>query len=104
MTIELFYFEGCPSWEHALENLEAALRLEGVNVPVDKVLVTSSEDAQTKRFLGSATIRIDGVDLDGPEADARPFMFGCRLYGEGDQSTGWPSAAVIRRVLQHTQE
>ena len=40
------------------------MRLEGVNIPVQKVSVTSGEEAQTKRFLGSPTIRIDGVDLD----------------------------------------
>jgi hypothetical protein len=99
--VELFYFEGCPSWERALENLEEAQRLEGVSTPVQKVLVPSVEEVQAKRFLGSPTIRIDGVDLDGPEADKRPFMLGCRLYREGDQSTGWPSVAVIRRALQH---
>lgn len=101
--IELFYFEGCPSWERALENLEEAMKLEGVGTPVEKVLVTSGEDAKTERFLGSPTIRIDGVDLDGPEADKREFMFGCRIYPEGDETAGWPSIAVIRRALQHAQ-
>ena len=52
--------------------------LEGVNIPVQKVSVTSGEEAQTKRFLESPTIRIDGVDLDDPEADKRDFMLGCR--------------------------
>lgn len=102
--IELFYFEGCPSWKQALENLDAALRLEGVSVPVDTVLVTSGEDAKTKRFLGSPTIRIDGMDLDGPEADEREFMLGCRIYPGGDKTTGWPSVELIQRALQHAQE
>ncbi len=103
-TIELFYFDGCPSWERALQNLEEGMRLEGVNIPVFKVLVQSDEDAQRKRFLGSPTIRIDGVDVDGPEADKRPFMLGCRIYPEGDQAVGWPSVDVIRRAIQRGQE
>ena len=103
-NIELFYFDGCPSWERALENLEEAMRLEGVNIPIQNVLVTTGEEAQTQRFLGSPTIRIDGVDLDGPEADTREFMLGCRIYPEGDDTTGWPSVAVIRRALQRAQE
>ncbi len=102
-NIELFYFDGCPSWGRALENLEEAMRLEGVNVPVQRVLVTSGEEATTTRFLGSPTIRIDDVDLDGPEADTREFMLGCRLYPEGDETTGWPSVAVIRRALQRAR-
>ena len=103
-NIELFYFDDCPSWERALENLEEAMRLEGVNIPIQKVLVTSSEDAKTKRFLGSPTIRIDGVDLDGPEADKREFMLGCRIYPEGDQTVGWPSVDAIRRAIKRAQE
>lgn len=101
--IEVFYFDGCPSWERALENLEEAKRLEGVSTPVQRVLVTSSEDAKTMRFLGSPTIRIDGVDLDGPEADRREFMLGCRIYSAEGGTTGWPSVAVIRKALQRQQ-
>jgi hypothetical protein len=29
MKIELLYFDGCPSWENGLKNLEAALQEEG---------------------------------------------------------------------------
>ena len=45
MKIELLYFEGCPSWESGLKNLEIALRGEGLSVPVDKVKVTNNDDA-----------------------------------------------------------
>ena len=103
-NIELFYLGGCPSWERALHNLEEALRVEKLNVPVSKVLVQSDEEAQRMRFLGSPTIRIDGVDLEGADADTRPYMLGCRIYPEGDQAIGWPSVAMIRRALQREQE
>ncbi len=103
-NIELFYLGGCPSWERALHNLEEALRVEKLNVPVSKVLVQSDEEAQKMRFLGSPTIRIDGVDLEGADADTRPYMLGCRIYPEGDQTIGWPSVEMIRRVLQREPE
>ena len=103
MVVELLYFADCPSWERALENLEKAMRLEGVSVPVQRVLVPSVEDAERYRFLGSPTVRIDGVDLEGPDADERPSMFGCRLYREEGQAKGWPSIAVIQSALQRAQ-
>ena len=102
--IEFFYLDDCPHWERALVNLEEAMRLEGVNATVFKVLVTSGEDARKKLFLGSPTIRIDGVDLDGLKANRRPFILGCRIYKEGDRTAGWPSVDVIRRALQRAQE
>ena len=98
--VELFYFEGCPSWEQALQNLEEALRLEGLTLPVSRVLVPSAEDAQTKRFLGSPTIRVDGEDVEGPPTKGQAFALMCRLYREDTQVAGWPSVAAIRQALQ----
>ena len=102
--IELFYLEDCPHWERAIVNVEKAMRLEGTTAPVHKVLVTSGEDARKKLCLGSPTIRIDGVDLDGREANRRTYKLGCRIYKEGDRTAGWPSVDVIRRALQREQE
>jgi hypothetical protein len=104
MVVELLYFDGCPSYEQALENLEKALRLEGVGEPVQRLLVPSVEDAERYRFQGSPTIRIDGVDLEGPDADKRPPRFSCRLYREGGQAKGWPSTGVIQSALQRARE
>ncbi len=98
--VELFYFEGCPSWEQALHNLEEALRLEGLMLPVSRMLITSAEDAQAQRFLGSPTIRVDGEDVEGSAAKEQAFALTCRLYREGTQVAGWPSVTVIRRALQ----
>ncbi len=102
--IEFFYFEDCAHWERALVNLEEAMRLEETTAPVHKVLVTSGEDARKKLCLGSPTIQIDGMDLDGAKANRRPFMVGCRIYKDGDRTAGWPSVDVIRRALQRKEE
>lgn len=62
MKIELLYFEGCPSWQTALENVRSALRMEGQDVPVELVQVVDNEDAAQRRFLGSPSFRINGVE------------------------------------------
>ena len=80
------------------------MRLEQVSCFVKNVRVTSGEDARKKFFLGSPSIRIDSVDLDGREANRRPFILGCRVYPEGDQTKLWPSVELIRQALQRTQE
>ena len=100
MTIELFYFDGCPSYLRALDNLKEALRLEAPEAPdVELVAVTSDADAQAKRLIGSPTIRIDGVDLEGPDADTHGYALGCRVYSDEGQMAGWPSVTQIRHAL-----
>ena len=69
MKAELYYFEDCPSYQRALDNIMEALRLEEMPERVDMIQVTSEADAQVKRFIGSPTIRLDGVDVEGPEAE-----------------------------------
>ena len=99
MKVELYYFDGCPSWQQALDNLKDALRLEQVSDEIGMVSVVDGADAQTKRFTGSPTIRIDGVDVEGPDAEARGYAYGCRVYNDGDRVVGWPSVGLPRQAL-----
>lgn len=100
MKVELFFFDGCRSYEQALANVKNALRAEGLPEMVETIPVTSNEDAQAKRFLGSPTIRIDGIDLEGADADARGYGFGCRVYESGGERAGWPPVGQVRQSLQ----
>ena len=99
MKIKLYYFDDCPSYEKARENLKEAFRLEGLAQEVEMVPVASEADARAKRFIGSPTIRINGIDIEGPEAEEKGYGYGCRIYAENGRSTGWPSVERIRYAL-----
>ena len=64
------------------------------------VLVADAAEAQTMRFIGSPTIRIDGTDVEGANAEARGYAYGCRIYTSEGGLTGWPSVEQIRKALQ----
>lgn len=100
MNIHLLYFDGCPSYEHALRNLREVMTEEEFDERIEFVRVTSAEEAERLRFLGSPTIQIDGVDLKGPEAVSKGVGFGCRVYEDGGQMSGWPSKEQMRAALQ----
>jgi len=102
--VQLFYFDGCPSWQKALENLRVALEQEGISSEVELVRVESAEDAIEKRFLGSPTIRIEGEDLEGPEAEAKGYQYGCRVYFDQGRPLGWPSVELIRSAIQRARK
>jgi hypothetical protein len=79
MTIELLWWEGCPSHPEALADLRRVLEEEHVTDPVRLVEVDSDEQARAQRFPGSPTIRIDGEDAIAPSA-GEPFSLTCRVY------------------------
>jgi hypothetical protein len=83
MTVELLWWEGCPSHAQALAELERILHEEGVEAEVARVEIEDDEQARRERFPGSPTIRIDGEDIV-PPADGDPFSLTCRVYRTRD--------------------
>jgi hypothetical protein len=80
MRVELLWWDGCPSHPEALEQLREVLSGEGLDPEaVERVEITSDEQAQRERFFGSPTIRIDGEDAI-PPADGNPVGLSCRVY------------------------
>jgi hypothetical protein len=83
MTVELLYWDGCPSHPEALADLERILREEGVQTDVSRIEITDDEQARRERFAGSPTIRIDGEDIV-PPGNGEPFSLTCRVYRTRD--------------------
>ena len=61
-TIELLYFDGCPNYEQLLSSVEQLAEQSGAMLRLRRV--ETPEAAERERFLGSPTVRVDGVDVD----------------------------------------
>jgi hypothetical protein len=101
VRIEVLYFDGCPGHERLMPRLGELLASAGVEDPVELVRVESLDDAEQHRFLGSPTLRIDGVDVDPAASERTDYGLKCRLYRtEGAQqplpSDEWVLAAIER--------
>jgi hypothetical protein len=79
MTIELLYWEGCPSYPEAKKLLEEVLTQRGIAAEVEMREVQTQDDAVKLAFPGSPTIRIEGRDVDPLGAESRPALT-CRIY------------------------
>lgn len=79
MTIELYFWEGCPSYPEAKELLEEVLAERGIRVPIEMREVRTHAEAAELAFPGSPTIRIGGRDVDPSGAGALPAL-ACRVY------------------------
>jgi hypothetical protein len=83
-SIELLWWEGCPSTDRTLSELREALtELELAGAQVRTTEIRTDGDADAAGFLGSPTILIDGADLvpAGPD-DA--VGLSCRIYRRRD--------------------
>jgi hypothetical protein len=85
-TLELLWWEGCPSTGKALAELRAALSELGLDhAEIAMREIRTDQEAAQARFLGSPTILIDGVDVMVVDPDEEePFGLNCRVYPRRD--------------------
>jgi hypothetical protein len=82
--VEILWWAGCPSTDRAQEELEQAIKDVGLSgVGVRRTEISTDEEARARRFFGSPTILIDGVDVASPEPE-EPVALACRVYVRRD--------------------
>jgi hypothetical protein len=97
MKIEVLILDGCPNVQVTVDRLKAVLREYGLSLTINEINVGDEKAADELRFLGSPTVRIDGMDIEPPARQRTTFGIMCRTY-EG--SGGVPSEDLIRRAIK----
>lgn len=99
-SVELLYFDDCPNYEALLPHLRQLLRAAGTHDEVQLHRIADEDAAQSQRFIGSPTVRIDGRDVEPGASDRRDFGMTCRLYATGDGLRGTPLDEWILNALE----
>jgi alkylmercury lyase len=98
-TIEVLSFEGCPHVDLALRRAREAVRATGLAAEVVSIIVDGPEEAVARQFLGSPSIRVDGIDVAGAEATETEYGMRCRVYPHEGRMEGAPSVERIVAAL-----
>src|ERR1700716_408355 len=98
MKVEIFYIDNCTNHKPASERIRDVIREEGIAANVTEIDVPDEAAAKRFRFLGSPTIRINGVDIDPAARAATGGSIACRCY-----PGGLPSVKMIRAALREAQ-
>ena len=83
----------------AIAVVEKVLAETGVPAEVEVVDMTSYEQARTRRFPGSPTVRVEGRDVDQRLNGRTEFTLGDRVYRTDRGLAGWPDAEWVREAL-----
>ena len=99
IKVEFLYFNGCPGHESAFALLLDVLEQEDLEIEVSRINVTGPEVVEEHRFIGSPSIRIDGVDLEGREVEeTQGYGWRCRYYQQSEP--GQPKAVPARELIR----
>jgi hypothetical protein len=101
--IEFMWWQGCPSWERALEMLRAEVERLGLDPAAVQVIEVSDEaEAARRGFPGSPTIRVDGEDIQSPGHE-QPGGLSCRVYRRRDgRVSPLPDPQDVRDALERS--
>lgn len=96
MTIEVLYLGGCPNYPPTLALIREVVAECGVHARVIPVEVKDSADAERRRFLGSPTVRVNGVDIEPAARGRSDYGWGCQRYG----TAGVPPREMIAAATE----
>jgi hypothetical protein len=98
MTIEVLYFRGCPNHRPAVDRLRSVLKQEGLSADVLEIEVKDENAARALKFIGSPTLRVNGLDIEMNARTVEEAPFACRRY-----VGGLPPEEMIRSALREGQ-
>jgi hypothetical protein len=102
VKIEILYFDGCPNHEPAVERVEAVLK-ENIGATISEVNVRDAAVAREVGFLGSPSIRVNGVDIEPAGRSAQDYGMMCRTYVVNGHRQGLPSREMLREAILAAQ-
>jgi hypothetical protein len=99
--VEILAFQGCPNVGPTRALVERIARELALDPVLEMIDVPDAEAPRGLRFLGSPSVRVNGVDVE-PGADERcDYVFACRVYRTPDGYAGRPSEEWLRDALRN---
>lgn len=97
MDLRPLYFDGRPNWRVLQQRLDGALSREGLQIPVELVQLTTTEEAEPLRFRGSPSLLLDDRDVFAdPSAQVG---LPCRVHATPDGLQGAPTVGQLTAAL-----
>jgi hypothetical protein len=101
--VELLYLDGCPNHEPLQARVSELVSAYKLQATIEPVLVHSDEEARARHFLGSPSLRINGVDVEPGAGERADFGMKCRLFLTPQGLRGTPSDAWVLAALERAQ-
>ena len=75
LEVRVLYTEGCANTQKTIHRIQEVSQEMGIPIELDQVQVTTQDQADSLRFLGSPTVKINGQDIDPAARAATVFAF-----------------------------
>lgn len=109
-VVDVLFFDGCPNIDSTVSRIHSAAAAANIaDVDVRFVRVETEDEAARTLFLGSPSVRVDGVDVELAARTRRDFALQCRVYPkeqgglDGAPPVEWIRAALLGQDVTPTE-
>ena len=99
MKIEVLYIDGCPHFPATVDAVKKCWGQSELTCVITEISVTDQKTAVQIGFLGSPTVRINGLDIEPSARHRTAFGMMCRTY----EGSGVPSEDLIREAIKDAE-
>ena len=99
VRVEILARSDCQSRGMARIVVERAIDELDISADVTVVEIASQAQAKKRGFLGSPTVRVNGLDVEPGTNGSKEVTLGDRVYRGERGLQGWPDARWIRAAL-----
>mgnify|MGYP001274367164 FL=1 len=103
MQIEFLYSKATGRTAQAEEALRQALEATDPTIEVMYTEVDGMEDARDRQFLGSPSIRVNGIDVEYGDRAPDEYQSGTRYYNTPEGWKPYPHARLIANTIVEIQ-
>ena len=103
MKIVLYVATDDPLTDDARRLIDEAVGETGIDAEIETRVVTSMDDAQDVRCLGSPTVRVEGRDVEYGEREPPETTNGERYYGTPDGWARLPTVGMITFAINEAR-
>lgn len=96
--IELLVNEGCGEMEKIKQTIGQALSELGLKESIGVKMIRTYGEARKERFIGSPTVRVDGIDVDH-ENTLNFSENACRTYFLNGEFHSYPPKDMIKEAI-----
>jgi hypothetical protein len=75
LDVRILYTNGCANTPPTVKCVRDVAQELGLEIDLDLVLITTQDQANAFRFLGSPTVQVNGQDIDPAARTAKAFGF-----------------------------
>ena len=100
VNIGVLFIEGCPGLSFITDYIKEIITEEAVDADIILILIETPEDARRLHFMGSPTVRINGMDIESSMQTVKDYGLRSRHYYINGKKSDYPSKSMIRDAIK----